>query len=125
VCEDRAIRREICRQWFLVHRRSTDRSSTTAERLLPGEVLGNANGELVPTGGWPTEGKTDLRRGERNVTSHSQACHGRMSMVFQSNADIRTEIGATTVDLALEGTIDYARDALFHISKDRSIDWTT
>jgi hypothetical protein len=45
-------------------------------------------------------------------------------MVFESNNDIRTELGATTVDFPLPGMIDYDRDVLFHLSKNISIDWT-
>ena len=45
-------------------------------------------------------------------------------MVFESNADIRTELGATTIDFSLWASIDYGRDALFHLSKNQSIDWT-
>jgi hypothetical protein len=45
-------------------------------------------------------------------------------MVFESNADIRSEIGATTIDLSLREMIDYDRDVLFHLSKNVSIDWT-
>lgn len=47
-----------------------------------------------------------------------------MSMVFEPNADIRTEIGATTIDFALSGMIDYNRDVIFHFSKNIAIDWT-
>jgi hypothetical protein len=45
-------------------------------------------------------------------------------MVFESNVDIRTEIGATTIDLSLPEIIDYDRDVLFHLTKNISIDWT-
>ncbi len=45
-------------------------------------------------------------------------------MIFESNSDIRTELGATTIDFSLSGTIDYHRDALFYLSKNISIDWT-
>ncbi len=45
-------------------------------------------------------------------------------MVFESNTDIRTEIGATTVDFSLPGMIDYDHDVLFYLSKNISIDWT-
>jgi len=47
-----------------------------------------------------------------------------MSMVFESNSDIRSEIGATTIDIPLQGSIDYKKDVLFHLSKAISIDWT-
>jgi hypothetical protein len=45
-------------------------------------------------------------------------------MIFESNPDIRTEIGATTIDFSLPELIDSNRDVLFHLSKNRSIDWT-
>ena len=48
-----------------------------------------------------------------------------MSLVFQSNVDVRTEIGATTLDFSLHETIDYDRDILFYLSKNTSIDETT
>ncbi|CAF0939143.1 unnamed protein product [Adineta ricciae] len=51
-------------------------------------------------------------------------CDERMSMVFEPNADIRTELGATTIDLSLSSKMDYSRDVLFHLSKDSPIDWT-
>ena len=44
--------------------------------------------------------------------------------MFESNVDIRTEIGATTIDFSLPGMIDYDHDARFYLSKNRSIDWT-
>jgi hypothetical protein len=45
-------------------------------------------------------------------------------MIFESNIDIRTEIGATTIDFSLPKMIDSNRDILFHLSKNLSIDWT-
>ena len=45
-------------------------------------------------------------------------------MVFESNPEIRTEIGATTVDISLPKLIDHDHDVLFHLSKNVSIDWT-
>lgn len=47
-----------------------------------------------------------------------------MSMVFEANPDIRTEIGATTIDFPLSGAIDYNRDVIFYLTKNISIDWT-
>ncbi|CAF3387291.1 unnamed protein product [Rotaria sp. Silwood1] len=60
----------------------------------------------------------------RLVGGHLKTCDGRMSMVFESHVDIRTDIGATTIDFSLSGMIDYERDALFYLSKNSSIDWT-
>ncbi|CAF2836302.1 unnamed protein product [Rotaria sp. Silwood2] len=60
----------------------------------------------------------------RLVGGHLKTCDERMSMVFESHVDIRTDIGATTIDFSLSGMIDYNRDALFHLSKNTSIDWT-
>ncbi len=45
-------------------------------------------------------------------------------MMFESNVDIRTEIGGTTIDFSLPGMIDSNHDVLFHLSKNLSIDWT-
>ncbi len=45
-------------------------------------------------------------------------------MIFEYNTDIRTEIGATTIDFSLPEIIDFNRDVLFHLSKNLSIDWT-
>ncbi len=45
-------------------------------------------------------------------------------MMFESNTDIRTEIGATTIDFSLPEIIDFNHDVLFHLSKNLSIDWT-
>ncbi|CAF1574185.1 unnamed protein product [Rotaria magnacalcarata] len=60
----------------------------------------------------------------RLVGGQLKTCDGRISMVFEPHADIRTEIGATTIDFSLSGIIDYNRDVVFHLSKNISIDWT-
>lgn len=45
-------------------------------------------------------------------------------MTFESNTDIRTELGATTIDFPLLGMMDNHADVLFHLTKNISIDWT-
>ncbi|CAF0744576.1 unnamed protein product [Adineta steineri] len=53
-----------------------------------------------------------------------KTCDERMSMVFESNIDIRTEIGATTIDFSLSEEIKNDHDIIFQLSKNISIDWT-